>query len=357
MAVLNGPQRASIIGMGLIGGSIGLALRARGWNVTGVDADPEAEKQALDLGAIDATGLDPDATVTFVAVPVRHIAEQVQRALRETGGAVTDVGSVKTSVTDAIVDARFVGGHPMAGSEQLGVEGATADLFEGAVWVLTPGRDTDTDAFATVSAVVRSLGAEVVGLAPERHDALVAVVSHVPHLTAAALMAIADERAEEHAALLRLAAGGFRDMTRIAAGTPTIWPDICGETQDAIVEVIDRLSGELSRLRDLVAGNDRPALLATLERAQQARRNLPSRVVRPDQVAEIRIPVPDRDGVIAEVSTLASDLGINIADFEIAHSSEGDRGVLILLVDTERADTYRDGLVDLGYRPAVQHLE
>jgi prephenate dehydrogenase len=356
MAVFHRPQRASIIGTGLIGGSIGMALRASGWRVTGTDIDPACESMALEIGAIDAVGLDPDASITFVAAPVRAIPAEVRRALAGTSGVVTDVGSVKGSLVADVADARFVGGHPMAGSEQLGVGGATPDLFEGAVWVLTPVEGTDSDHYATVAAVAGLLGAEVVALEPERHDALVAVVSHVPHLTAAALMGIADERAEEHAALLRLAAGGFRDMTRIAAGTPTIWPDICAENQTAIVEVIDRLTEELGRLRAMVADGCRDELLATLERAQAARRNLPTRVARPAEVAEVRVPVPDRDGVIAEVSTLASELAINIADIEVAHSSEGDRGVLILLVDTARAEAFRVGLVARGYRPAVQYL-
>jgi prephenate dehydrogenase len=169
-------------------------------------------------------------------------------------------------------------------------------------------------------------------------------------------MGIADERAEEHAALLRLAAGGFRDMTRIAAGSPTIWPDICEQNRPAIVEVMERLLHELGELRDVVAGGRRTELLDTLERAQGARRNLPGRVGRPSEVAEVRVPVPDRLGVVAEVTTLASELGVDIADLEIAHSSEGDRGVLILVVDTSNAERFRAGLVDRGYRPAVQAL-
>lgn len=357
MAARNGPQRASLIGTGLVGGSIGLGLRSRGWFVSGTDADPEAERRALELGVVDAIGLDPDSTVTFVAVPVSSVAAEVRRALDVTSGAVTDVGSVKAGVVAEVSHPRFVGGHPMAGSEQLGLDGAAADMFEGAVWVLTPVGDTDSDHYATVAAVARTLGADVVALEPARHDALVAVVSHVPHLTAAALMGIADARAGEHAALLRLAAGGFRDMTRIAAGTPTIWPDICAENGDAIVEVIDRLTEELGRLRTLVSTGARGELLDTLERAQAARRNLPGRVVHPDQVAEVRVPVPDRDGVIAEVATLASELSINIADIEVAHSSEGDRGVLMLLVDRERAEAFRTGLVDRGYRPNVTYLD
>lgn len=178
----------------------------------------------------------------------------------------------------------------------------------------------------------------------------------MPHLTAAALMGIADERAEEHAALLRLAAGGFRDMTRIAAGTPAIWPDICAENRPAILEVLDRLGTELDRIRALVEHGERSELLRVLERAQEARRNLPARVVQPEHLAEVRVPVPDRGGVIAEVSTLAADLDVNIADLEIAHSSEGDRGVLILLVDRSSAEPFRIALADLGYRPSVTYL-
>lgn len=350
------PQRATIIGTGLIGGSIGLALRARGWSVSGTDADGAAAERALEIGAIDSIGIDPDSAITFVAVPVQTVAAEVRRALAGTRGVVTDVGSVKAGIVAEIDDPRFVGGHPMAGSEQLGVDGASADLFEGAVWVLTPVQDTDSDRYATVAAAVRVLGAEVVALAPDRHDAVVAIVSHVPHLTAAALMGIAEEGASDHAALLRLAAGGFRDMTRIAAGTPTIWPDICAENRDAIVEVIDRLTTSLADLRGLVVDGDRDGLLDVLVRAQAARRNLPTRVVQPSEVAEVRVPVPDRDGVIAEVATLASDTGINIADIEVAHSSEGDRGVLILLVEADRAEDLRAALVERGYRPNVTRL-
>lgn len=353
MADLSVAKRATIIGTGLIGGSVGLALRSQGWHVSGVDADPVAAERALALGAIEAIGIDPSAAITFVAAPVRSIAAEVRRALAETSGVVTDVGSVKASLVAEIDDPRFVGGHPMAGSEQLGVDGSSPDMFQGAVWVLTPVAHTDADQYATVDAVVRSFGAEVVALPPGRHDALVAVVSHVPHLTASALMSIADERAEEHAALLRLAAGGFRDMTRIAAGSPAIWPDICAENQGAIVEMIDQLTGELGRLRDLVAGGDRAGLLGALERSQQARRNLPSRIAQPSAMAEVRVPVPDRGGVIAEVATLAAALDVNIADFEIAHSSEGDRGVLILMVERVRADAFRAGLAERGYHPTV----
>ena len=194
-------------------------------------------------------------------------------------------------------------------------------------------------------------------LAPDHHDALVAVVSHVPHLTAASLMRMADDRATEHRALLRLAAGGFRDMTRIASGHPGIWPDICAENRTAIVDVLDGLLASLTEVRAIVADDDRDGLLSVLEQARAARANLPSRVTSAGDLCEVRIPVPDRAGVLAEVTTLAGTLDVNIADLEIAHSSEGEQGVLILLVEAAAAERLRTALVEQGYRPSVTPLE
>jgi len=164
----------------------------------------------------------------------------------------------------------------MAGSEQEGVDGASATMFANANWVLTPTERTDDKEFAIVREVVTSFGAEVVTLSPERHDALVATVSHVPHLTAATLMGLASTQSEEHYAVLRLAAGGFRDMTRIAAGSPGIWPDICKENSEAITEVLDDLIEDLSRVRNEIAQEDKSALLRRLETARQARISLPT---------------------------------------------------------------------------------
>ena len=276
---------ANVIGVGLIGGSIGMALRQRGWRVFGSDASDATLAKALDLGAIDEIGLEPSAAITFVATPVTAIAEHARRALAAGCAVVTDAGSVKAPVVDAVGDSRFVGGHPMAGSEQDGIDGADPELFEGAVWVLTPTNDTADSAYTQVASVVSSFGAEVMAIAPDRHDALVAVVSHVPHLAAATLMGVAEMRAEEHAALLRLAAGGFRDMTRIASGHPAIWQDICRENRGAIIDGLDALIEGLAEMRDVVDKGDGAALLDRLERARAARANLPSRVARPSDLA------------------------------------------------------------------------
>ncbi|HVE93935.1 MAG TPA: prephenate dehydrogenase, partial [Acidimicrobiales bacterium] len=351
------PRRATVVGLGLIGASVSLALRERDWGVTGVDADTVRANEALSVGAVDALGYDAEADLVVVAVPVSSIAAAVLTALEACPGAVvTDVGSVKGPVVAAMSDGRFVGGHPMAGSEQEGLSGADAALFSGATWVLTPTERTNASAHAAVRQVVASLGADVVELAPERHDELVALVSHVPHLAAATLMGIAASSAEEHATLLRLAAGGFRDMTRIAAGHPGIWPDICAENGDAIVAGLTTFVSALEEIRAVVAAGDRTALLDRLERARAARVNLPARLAAADDLVEMRIPVPDRPGVLAEVTTLASDLDVNIVDLEIAHSAEGDRGVLVIVVDSKAADLMRGALLARAYRPSVAAL-
>jgi len=324
--------------------------------VSGTDVDERRVARALGMGLISGAGLDPDAEITFVATPVTALPDEVRRALGATSGVVTDVGSVKCGVVDAIDDPRFVGGHPMAGSELEGLDGADGSMFQGAVWVLTPSPTTADTTFSSVAAVVADLGAEVVALPAERHDQVVAVISHVPHLTAATLMGLASERAEEHAALLRLAAGGFRDMTRIASGHPAIWLDICAENRSAILSALDGLIAGLGQMRTVVANDDRDALRARLQQAREARSNLPSRVSSPEELAELRIPIPDTPGSAAGVFTLAAELGVNIASFEVVHSAEGTRGVAVVLVDAAMADVYRGGLLARGYRPSVQRL-
>ncbi|MDG1988548.1 MAG: prephenate dehydrogenase/arogenate dehydrogenase family protein, partial [Acidimicrobiales bacterium] len=337
--------RATVVGIGLIGGSIGMALRARGWHVSGVDLDEATLAAAVDMGALDRVGWDVDAEVTFVATPVGQLATAVTEALAVAPtGLVTDVGSVKAPVVDAVADARYIGGHPMAGSEQEGVDGADPEMFVNATWVLTPTAATNGDALARVRSVVASLGAEIITLPPDRHDSLVAIVSHVPHLTAAALMGIASARSTEHAAVLRLAAGGFRDMTRVAAGHPGIWPDICSENATAIDEVLSDLIAGLEAVRNEVVDGDRLGLLQRLETARTARISLPTGAPRPSELVEVRVPVLDQPGELASLTLLATDLDVNIYDLEIAHSAEGDRGVVLLIVEATQSERLCGGL-------------
>jgi len=346
--------RAMIFGTGLIGGSMGLALRQRGWHVSGVDTADGVASRAVELGAISAEGVDTRADLVVVATPVHVAADVISGILSSTEwnprAVITDVGSVKGTLVASIDHPLFIGGHPMAGSEQVGVDGASGELFVGATWVLTPTATTDPAAYTQLRNVLADVGADVVALAPAQHDSLVAVVSHVPHLTAATLMALAADLGEEHAALLQLAAGGFRDMTRIAAGQPSIWPGICDDNAQAIVETLDLLVDALMAMRRRVADHDHASLLEILGRAATARRSLSDDSPPPEGLVEVRVPVPDRIGVIAEITTLATELAVSLFDIEIAHSVEGDRGVLVLVVDGHAAPALLDALTERGYR-------
>lgn len=349
------PRRAAVIGTGLIGGSVGLALRQEGWHVTGSDQDRTSAERALELGAVDEVGVDAGAELTFVAVPVGSVAAAAAPAL-EAGGVVTDVGSVKAGVAAEVGHPRFVGGHPMAGSEALGVDGARADLFRGAVWVLTPTPTTDPRAHALVHSVVRSFGADVITLDPDQHDRVVATVSHVPHLTAAALMSLAARRGESDATLLRLAAGGFRDMTRVAAGDPSMWLDICSDNREAILDVLDELIGSLSSMRGVVAAGDADELESRLHRAHVARRSLPVSAPPPEQLAEVRVPIPDRAGEFSAIAALAGAHDINVYDIEIAHHAGVPTGLLILVVSAERAGELAAAVNATGRAASVHEL-
>jgi prephenate dehydrogenase len=349
-------KKANVFGLGLIGGSLALALTDAGYDVGGHDSDKSKIDIALEREIISFPGLYSDAEVTFVATPVGTVAEAVQESLTLTTGVVTDVGSVKTAISLLVTDPRFVPGHPMAGSELDGLDGADASMFAGAVWVLTPTAHSSDAAFAVVAGLVAKFGAEIVAMDAEQHDDLVAVVSHVPHLTAATLMRIADNRSEEHMALLRLAAGGFRDMTRIASGRPGIWLDICEQNKASIVRGLDALILGLTDMRDVVAASDRDGLLSRLEQARRARMNLPTGAGAVEDLVEVRIPIPDRPGAAADVFTLSGELGVNVYDFEVVHSAEGDRGIMVTVVRAEHAEVFRGGLLARGFRPAIQPL-
>ncbi|MGI9607059.1 MAG: prephenate dehydrogenase/arogenate dehydrogenase family protein [Acidimicrobiales bacterium] len=350
------PRVATVVGLGLIGGSVALALRDVGYRVSGHDADAGVVEAALAGGVIDAVGVDGESVVTVVATPVDTVPKAARDALKTTRGWVLDTGSVKGRIAGAVDDPRFVPTHPMAGSEQAGLAGSRADLFRGAAWVLAPSPSTSDDAFAFVHDLVVALGADPVTVDPDTHDRMVATVSHVPHLTAAALMNVADSRANEHLAMLRLAAGGFRDMTRIAAGSPEIWPSICtqnrGAISDALVEVIDRLGA----LKAAVDDGDERTIRSVLTDARRARTNLPVAVSLPESVVEVRVRIKDERGELAALTTLAAELDVNIYDLEIAHSAEGPTGVIVLVVDKSVVERFRGGLLARGYRPSVREM-
>lgn len=353
-----------MLGTGLIGGSLGLALgRLPEVEVVVYDADPSVRERAVERGAgrraassaAEAVG---GADVVFVATPVGSIPEVIAaaRAALKPGAILTDVGSTKSRVVLEVEaleleGATFIGGHPMAGTEEEGIGAADAGLFDGCWWILTPTERVDAGAYRSLHSLIGRLGAQVMALDPAKHDELLAVVSHLPHLTAATLMNLAAERGEEHASLLSLAAGGFRDVTRVAASNPDIWLDICEENASAIVDVLRGFARRLEELGDLVEQSDREGLRARFLSARAARRGLPGRRAG-GELVEILVPVPDRPGVLSEVTTTVGDLGVNIEDLQITHAEEGGRGVLRLLIPgVEDAHRVQEVLSRKGYDP------
>ncbi len=348
---MTSPRRAHVVGLGLIGGSIACGLRDRGWMVTGSDTNQSVVDQALRDEIIVGTSSD-DAEYVFIAVPAQAVvgvAETLLRSLPPTA-AVTDVAGVKQAIVTAIDDPRFVGGHPMAGSEQKGLDGSRPDLFLGATWVLTPSAATAPEAYTRLHSVISDLGATPLALPADTHDRLVAMASHVPHLVAGALMNEASGMATEDSALLRLAAGGFRDMTRISAGDSGIWPGVLFNNAKAVREGLTRVIERLRKIEAIITTMDREALLLELNSAAVARRALPGRGVSYEQLAVILVPVDDRPGVLATITNLASELNINIFDIGISHSVEGSAGVLQISVEHSESPQFIDALVRAGYR-------
>jgi prephenate dehydrogenase len=348
-------RRAHVVGLGLIGASIALALHERGWSITGSDQDPAIVTSALERTVITGTECPSDVDLVVVATPagvVASIASDILAILTNPEVVVTDVAGVKGSIVALVEDDRFLGGHPMAGSELRGLSGARADLFQETTWVLTPTDRTSPATYSTLHGILREIGANVVAIGADDHDRLVAIASHVPHLLAGSLMNEASQVAEQDAVLLQLAAGGFRDMTRIAAGDPGIWPDILFENRDAVVQSLESLEGRLKVLRQALLENGRDVILDSLLSAASARRQLPGRALHTEDLTYLRVKVSDEPGVLARVTRSASDLLVNIYDIEIAHGIEGIGGTLLLAVDAQQAQMFAEALSALGFQVA-----
>jgi prephenate dehydrogenase len=346
-------RHAHVIGLGLIGSSVALALGEAGWDVTGTDFDGGIVDAALNSGVIDAKGPSDDVSLVVIATPASVVAETANALLRDSSNAsliVTDVAGVKGAIVSNVHDPRFLAGHPMAGSELRGLAGARADLFQGCTWVLTPTAATKPDTYGTLHGVLRELGANVVAVDADDHDRLVAVASHVPHLLAGALMNEASRMAEEDTVLLQLAAGGFRDMTRVAAGDPGIWPDVLFENRVAISQSLQLLEARLAALRTALNNNDHDSVANDLLSAASARRQLPGRALNSENLAYLRVAVSDQPGVLAAVTMAASEILVNIYDIEIAHGIEGSSGTLLLAIDARQAEPFSATLLAMGFQ-------
>ncbi len=357
-------MKVAILGVGLIGGSIGMAARRRGnAQVHGYDSDPRVLEAALSLGAIDAAAADApaaveDAEVVFVAGPVGALRELVGVALQSAPAdcVVSDVGSTKRALADAGSDQRFIGGHPLAGAETAGVEHAREDLFEGATWYLTPARGSTAGVlYERLHRLLTSFGASPTAIDADTHDRLMACVSHLPHVLANLLVAQASGLVSAEGSPRLPAVGpSFRDATRVAGANSAIWTDIYISNADALIAGIDELAGRLGDVRAALKGGDAAAISAWNDDARSDREALLGPGLTGGPVHELRTSVPNRPGVVADIALALGGEGVNIVDMALSPSEDNRQGVIALWIGgDEHAERAQQLIAGLGF-PVVR---
>ena len=341
-----------IVGVGLIGGSVGLAARNAGWEVVGVDR-PDVLEKAGELGAIDRPSTLQEVRETdlvVLAAPISKVTALLSD-LAPTDTLVTDVASAKSAIVRAAEgeNLRFVGGHPMAGSQLAGVANAKAGLFHGARYFLTTTERTNPDDYREVSGFVRGLGAVPTAVAPDKHDLLMAALSHLPHLMAAALLKVASDISPE---ALSFAGPSFRDLTRVGASNPALWSDILAENAPALGEALAHFAGAMAQLGSEI--QDRKAIEDRFLAAREAYDALGGILIeKSGENADVAIPVENRPGVFAEVTTLMGSNNINILDLYVRHSNT-ERAALVLTLDAKAAPVAREMLRSAGFGAEIQ---
>jgi prephenate dehydrogenase len=278
----------TVVGLGLIGGSLVRAVKARSlpYRVVGVARRAETRRAALDCGAVDAVRATaaeaaPEGGIVVLALPVLRIPEALGEIAPHlpAGSVVTDVGSTKLALVREAArilpdEVAFVGGHPIAGTENSGFDASFPELFDGARCILTPGENSPDDALSRVRALWEAVGSRVEIMDPALHDRILAVISHLPHIVAYALVNAAAAADSAHPGLLDYTGGGFRDFTRIAASHSVMWRDICLDNRDEVLQAVDSFIEEVSHLRDLVRERDAEGLQKAFEAARTVRRSL-----------------------------------------------------------------------------------
>jgi prephenate dehydrogenase len=344
-------RRLAIVGTGLIGASVGLAAKRAGVDrVDGFDPDPGAGELAVERGALDASVPSlgeavAEADLAVVAAPVADLPAQVEAVLGATPDrcTVTDVGSTKGPVCAAAAGTpRFIGGHPVCGSEAHGPEHARAELFDGATWFLTPVAATDPQRYRSLHGFVSALGAVPVAVDPGAHDRLLALTSHLPHALANLLLNQAGGTKVEGHEPLAAAGGSLRDMTRIAGANPRIWVDIFLDNEESLRAALGEHRRRVEQLERALESGDAGFLARWIgEAATNRRRLLQGAYSDAGPLQRVLVRVPDRPGVLAGITQALGAERINIEDFELQHVSPERGGLLTLLVagepDAERA--------------------
>jgi prephenate dehydrogenase len=335
--------RVAVVGVGLIGGSIGMAARERlGASVCGFDPDPAVLEAAMAHGAIDEAADSPreavgGAEVVFVAAPVGVLSAAIEDVLShaEADCGVTDVGSTKRRIVAGASDQRFIGGHPLAGAETSGVEHARADLFDGAVWYLTPHAATSGVLYERLHRAIAGIGAQPTAIDAEIHDRVMATVSHLPHvlanvLVAQAARALVDPASPDQAERVPATGPSFRDATRVAGANEAIWPDIYLSNRDALLSAVEDTISRLEHVRRALTEADRGAIVAWNAAARADRDALLGAGLAGGTVHELRVAVPNRPGVLAEIALTLGREGVNIVDMALSPSAADGQGVVAL---------------------------
>ncbi|HKP90533.1 MAG TPA: prephenate dehydrogenase/arogenate dehydrogenase family protein [Thermoleophilaceae bacterium] len=353
-------MRIAILGVGLIGGSIALAARRESAEVTGWDPDPAVLSSASELGALDSVANSVAdavhaADVAFACAPVGALPELTAEALAAAPPdcAVTDVGSTKRSLAAATDDERFVGGHPIAGAESSGVAHARADLFQGAAWYLTPGERSSGVLYERLHGILVSFGARPIAIDAETHDSLMAVTSHLPHVLADAMLIQAGERLGEHDSGVPRVGPSLRDATRVAGANPGIWTDIFMSNATSLAQEVRELGAALESVAGWLEKGDAERVRDWHGRARDERQRLLEADLAGGPVDELRVSVPNRPGIVAQVALALGRGGVNIADMALAPAPDNRTGSITLWVVGEGAGARAAELIGkLGFQVA-----
>ncbi|MDQ2939873.1 MAG: prephenate dehydrogenase/arogenate dehydrogenase family protein [Actinomycetota bacterium] len=357
-------MRVTILGVGLIGGSIGLAARRRlDAHVVGFDPDRTTADWALRNEVLDSA---PDsvaeacegAELIFCAAPVSVLPELAREALAACGEecVVTDVGSTKREIVAALgQDERFIGGHPLAGAETSGVENARAELLDGARWYLTPTTYSGGLLYDRLQRALAELGARPQAIDADTHDRLMATVSHLPHVIANVLVTQAASELAAGSEQLPEAGPSLRDTTRVAGANPEIWGDIFDSNREAVAAAIDATVKRLQRASALILEGDREAVAGWHQRAAEDRRQLLEAELAGGPLQQLRVGVPNRPGTVAELALALGRAGVNIEDMALSPSADMRSGAISLWIAGEEEAARAVELVrELGYTVSVE---
>lgn len=356
-------MRTAVLGVGLIGGSIGLAAKERlGCEVVGWGPNRRTLDRAIDIGAIDQAPPTiaetcEGADIVFCAAPVSALPELVVAALAASGEdtVVTDAGSTKRGLVEALGDdERFIGGHPLAGAETAGVANARADLFDGARWYLTPTERSSGVLYDRLQRTVAGLGARPQAIDAEAHDRLMATVSHLPHVLANVLVAEAAAELTHDSERLPEVGPSFRDATRVAGSNPAIWGDIFAANRDAVLTAIDDAIARLREARELIGSGEAGAVSAWHAAAGADRQRLLEGGAAGGPLRELRVVVANRPGTVAELALALGEAGVNIEDMALHPAADMKSGAISLWVaGEEQAERAAELVRELGHTVSV----